>query len=269
MAALLILLAAAVAAALLFAAASWRGAALQRRLDALAARAAVAAPPTDLYEHLERPASALGARLAWAAGGSAAGTLALAASGLVRGPPLLPLAMLLAAAGYLAPALLARARVRRQRAAILRALPDVLDLLVICVEAGLGLNAAFQRIADRIGGSAPVLGEAFRGIHLQIQAGRSREEALRAMAARVGVEELRSLSILLIQTDRLGTSVADALRIHSEALRTRFHHRAEARAARATVHLAFPLVLCIFPALLAVVVGPAAVTLFAAIGGKP
>jgi tight adherence protein C len=89
------------------------------------------------------------------------------------------------------------------------------------------------------------------------------------MAERSGVEELRSLAVLLIQTDRLGTSVAQALRVHAEALRMRFHHQAEARAARATVQLAFPLVFCIFPALLAVVVGPAAVKLLSAIGGKP
>lgn len=147
-----------------------------------------------------------------------------------------------------------------------RALPDVLDLLVICVEAGMSLNSAFKRVAERVRPAAPDLADQFMQLHREIQAGRAREDALRSLGERSNVDELRSLAAMMIQTDRMGTSIAKALRIHAEGIRTKFHHEAEARAARATVKLAFPLVLCIFPALLVVIVGPAAVKIWDALG---
>ncbi len=186
--------------------------------------------------------------------------------GLMRDPIAIMGILIAAPIGLFAPNAMYAMRGAARRDAMRRALPDVLDLMVICVEAGMGLNAAFKRVAEKVRPAAPALADEFLQLHLEIQAGRSREDALRAMGDRANVDEVRSLCAMMIQTDRLGTSIAKALRIHSESIRTKFHHEAESRAARATVKLAFPLVLCIFPALLVVVVGPAAVKILAAFG---
>lgn len=188
------------------------------------------------------------------------------ALGLLREPFAILGILALAPIGLFAPNAIYAMRGAARRDGMRRGLPDVLDLMVICVEAGMSLNAAFKRVAEKVRPAAPALADEFLQLHLEIQAGRSREDALRAMGDRAGVDEVKSLCAMMIQTDRLGTSIAKALRIHSEAIRTRFHHEAESRAARATVKLAFPLVLCIFPALLVVVVGPAAVKILAAFG---
>lgn len=173
-------------------------------------------------------------------------------------------AFILAPTGMFLPNAIRNAIEERRRDQLRRGLPDVLDLMVICVEAGMSLNAAFKRVAEKIQEAQPAIAGEFLKLHQEIQAGRSREDALRAMGERVAVDEIRSLTAMMIQTERLGTSISKALRIHSDAMRTKFHYQAEARAARATVTLAFPLVLCIFPALLVVVVGPAAIRIWAA-----
>jgi tight adherence protein C len=176
-------------------------------------------------------------------------------------------AIIASAVGFYGPNVYTTMRANARRDEMRRSLPDVLDLMVVCVEAGMGLNTAFKRVAEKIEPAAPTLAREFLKLHREIRAGRSREEALRAMGERTGVEEIRSLAAMMIQTEKLGTSIAKALRVQGESIRTKFHHAAEARAARATVTLAFPLILCIFPALLVVIVGPAALKIWEALGG--
>jgi tight adherence protein C len=175
---------------------------------------------------------------------------------LVR--PSIPLALGAAALGYILPAIvlarLARARQHRVRLS----LPDALDLLVVSVEAGLGLDQAIQRVADELAPVHPELGEDLRQINLELRAGTARSEALHNLAARTGVDDLGSLVAVLVQTDKFGTSVAQALRVYSDVLRTKRRQRAEEAAAKTAVKMVFPLVICIFPAIWIVTLGPAA-----------
>jgi tight adherence protein C len=150
-------------------------------------------------------------------------------------------------------------RQRRRQLEILLALPDALDLLVVCVEAGLGIAAAIQRVADEIALASPALSTELSLVNQEMLAGVARFDALRGLARRTGVDELYALVAMLIQTDRLGTSVADALRAHAQSMRTRRRQRAELLARQAGAKLAFPLVLLILPALLVVILGPAAI----------
>jgi tight adherence protein C len=133
--------------------------------------------------------------------------------------------------------------------------------LVICVEAGLGIAAALQRVAVEMRLASPKLSAELAQVNQEMQTGMSRTDALRNLAERTGVGEIYSLVAMLIQTDRLGTSVAQALRAHAESMRTKRRQRAEQLARKATVKLAFPLVLLIFPALLVVLLGPAIISL--------
>jgi tight adherence protein C len=135
-------------------------------------------------------------------------------------------------------------------------LPDALDLLVVCVEAGLGLNAAFVKITEEFKLSSPALSEEFDIVNREMVAGKPRQEALRALADRTGVEDVQSLVAMLIQTEKLGTSLSQSLRIHSDSLRTRRRQRAEEAAAKTTIKLIFPLVFLMFPALFIVILGP-------------
>ncbi|MGQ9920975.1 MAG: type II secretion system F family protein, partial [Desulfobacca sp.] len=132
-----------------------------------------------------------------------------------------------------------------------------LDLLVVCVEAGLGLNAAMKRVADDFKVGNPVLSQEFLLTNLEILAGLDREQALRNLAERTGVEDLASLCAILIQADRFGTSIATALRVQSDTMRTKRRQRLEEKAAQTPVKLIFPLLLFIFPALMVVIMGPA------------
>lgn len=172
-----------------------------------------------------------------------------------------PLMGLLAAAGalgYYAPNLvLSRIRALRQRE-ILEAFPDALDLMTICVEAGLGLDAALLRVADEISLTSPVLSEELHLVTLELRAGSAKEKALRNLALRTGVEDVDALVAMLVQADRFGTSIADSLRVHSDSLRTKRRQRAEETAAKIPVKLLFPLIFCIFPAMLVVLMGPSA-----------
>lgn len=150
-------------------------------------------------------------------------------------------------------------------------LPDALDLLVVCVEAGLGLDHAMRKVSEELKKSHAVVCEEFALCNFHLQMGRSRSEVLQDLGARTGVEDLRSLSSILIQADRFGSSVAQALRVQSDAMRTRRRQMAEEQAAKTAVKLIFPLVLFIFPGIFVVLVGPAAITmvnqLFPAMGG--
>jgi tight adherence protein C len=144
---------------------------------------------------------------------------------------------------------------------ITESLPDALDLLVVCVEAGLGLNSAMKRVADEFAISNPVLSQEFTLLNLEINAGMEREQALRNLAERTGVEDLSTLCAILIQADRFGTSIATALRVQSDTMRTNRRQRLEELAAKTPVKLVFPLILFIFPALIAVILGPAVIQL--------
>jgi tight adherence protein C len=166
------------------------------------------------------------------------------------------LGLYMAAVGYILPVLMVRSRVRRRQKEITMNLPDALDLLVVCVEAGLGLNQAFVRVADEIHPLSELTGEEFHLMNLDIRAGTPREDALRNLFHRTGVEDLRTLTNIMIQADRFGTSVANALRIHAETLRDKRRQRAEEAAAKTTIKMIFPLVLCIFPAMFVVLIGP-------------
>jgi tight adherence protein C len=182
------------------------------------------------------------------------------------------LAVVLAAIGFYAPNVWLRSAVASRQLALVRALPDTIDLIVTCVEAGLGLEAALARITGEIALSSPVLASELRHTVGEVQAGVSRADAFRRLAERTGLEELRTLSAMLIQTEMFGTSIARALRVHSSGLRTRRTHRAEERAATVSVKMMLPLILCILPALFAVIMGPAVVrivhTLLPALGHK-
>ena len=150
---------------------------------------------------------------------------------------------------------------RRRKEAIFFGLPDALDLLVVCVEAGLGLDQAMRKVAEEMKKSYRVLADEFGLCNLQLQMGRSRNEVLQELGARSGVDDLRSLASIIIQADRFGSSIAQALRVQSDTMRTRRRQIAEEKAAKTAVKLIFPLVLFIFPGIFVVLVGPAAITM--------
>ncbi len=218
------------------------------------------------YRHSEAVTFFRGARLALfiALGGGALFLLPLlgAAAGVV-----LFVSSWLAAVGWLGPVLHLRQRIRSRQGEIQRMLPDSVDLLVVCVEAGLGLNQALVRVSQEIRHVSPVLGEELSLVNLEIRAGVARHEALRNLGERTGVQELRTLAAMLIQTDRFGTSVGQALRTHAETLRTQRRQRAEEAAAKTTVKLIFPMVLFIFPAMFVVVLGPAIIQMIRVFSG--
>jgi len=155
-----------------------------------------------------------------------------------------------------------------RRASLQSALPDALDLLVVCVEAGLGLNAAIERVGQEIAIASPALSDEFLLSNQEIRTGAARADALRRMAHRTGVEDVYALTAMLIQADKLGTSIAQSLRAHAESMRTKRRQRCEQAARRAGIKLAFPLVFLIFPALLVVILGPAAIQLMEAIAAQ-
>ena len=155
-----------------------------------------------------------------------------------------------------------------RRGQIQRSLPDALDLLVVCVESGLGLNAAIERVGREIQLASPALSDEFLMVNQEIRTGLARSEALRRLARRTGVEDIYALTAMMIQADKLGTSIAQSLRAHAESMRTKRRQRAEQMARKAGIKLAFPLVFLIFPALLVVILGPAAIQLMEAIAAQ-
>ncbi len=164
--------------------------------------------------------------------------------------------------GFLAPTFWLRQQTKSHLASLERALPDALDLLVICVEAGLTLDAAMQRVGQELSIAHPKLSRELEITHLETRLGLSRADSLKNLGDRTGSEQLESLATLLVQADRFGTSVASALRVHAESLRISRQQAAEEQAAKASVKLTFPLVFFIFPAVLIVLAGPAAIGLF-------
>jgi tight adherence protein C len=166
-------------------------------------------------------------------------------------------ALWFAALGWIAPTFYVGAKVKRRQKEIVKALPDALDLLVVCVEAGLGLNQAIVRVSEEIDHVSALMSEQLALVNLEIRAGTPRDEALRNLGERTGVPDVQSLVTMLIQTDRFGTSIAQALRVHADTMRTKRRQRAEEAAAKTTIKLVFPLVLFIFPTMFVVILAPA------------
>lgn len=163
--------------------------------------------------------------------------------------------------GYMLPEMWLVWRVRARQDRLRLSLPDGLDLLVICVEAGLGLDQSLMRVADELRIAHPELSEEFHLVNLEMRVGKTRLEAMRELVRRTGLEDIKSLVSMLIQTERFGTSVAQSLRVHSDDLRTKRRQRAEELAAKTTVKMVPALVFFIFPALMVVILGPALLTL--------
>jgi tight adherence protein C len=161
---------------------------------------------------------------------------------------------------------------RSRKQQIFLSLPDALDLLVVCVEAGLGLDQAMRKVSEEMKRTARVICEEFNLCNFQLQMGRGRAEVLHDLGQRTGVDDLRALAAILIQADKFGSSIAQALRVQSDSMRTRRRQLAEEKAAKTAVKLIFPLVIFIFPGIFVVLVGPAAITMvremFPAMGAK-
>ena len=168
-------------------------------------------------------------------------------------------AAIAAGAGMLAPNIVLERLVEKRSRAISNGFPDALDLLVVCVESGLGLASALQRVADELSVSHPELAHELATVNSEIRVGVQREQALKNLADRTGLEDIRGLVGLLVQTMRFGTGVADALRVYSEEFRDKRMQKAEEQAAKMGTKLVFPLVLCMFPMFFIVAIGPAVI----------
>jgi tight adherence protein C len=191
--------------------------------------------------------------------------IALAAANEFGGALMTVAALWGAGTGWLLPGLFVSVRVSRRQKEIQLALPDALDLLVICVEAGLGLNQALIRVAKEIRHVSALLSDELVVTNFQIRAGIPREEALKNLVDRTGLPDVRTLVTTMIQTERFGTSIARSLRVHADTLRLKRKQRAEEAAAKTTIKMIFPLALCVFPALFVVVLGPALIQIYQAL----
>jgi tight adherence protein C len=165
--------------------------------------------------------------------------------------------LLLTAAGFYLPTVYLRVRIGKRQKRILKALPNALDMLIVCVEAGLGLDAAIKRVGEEMRLACPELGEEFQLMSLELRAGKSRTDAFKNIGTRTGVAEVKTWIALMVQTDRFGTSVAHALRAHADGMRVKRRQKLEEEAAKTSVKLLFPLIFFIFPAIMVVMVGPA------------
>ena len=170
-----------------------------------------------------------------------------------------------AAMGLYIPNLFIRAKADRRQQALTNAFPDALDLMLVCVEAGLGLEASFSRVGMEMTTSHPLLAEQFGAVVLELRAGRSHEDALRRMADRAGVDDIRAFSTLLIQSTKLGSSIAQTLRIYSAEMREKRRMRAEEKAHRLPVLISIPLVACMLPTMIGVLMLPAAIRVMRAV----
>jgi tight adherence protein C len=195
--------------------------------------------------------------------------LAVIYGGALSGQGLLALLLIAAAFGYYLPnAVLMRIVIRRRRE-IFETIPDALDLLTVCVEAGLSLERAMVKVAAEIHIKSAVLAQELQIVLMEMRAGFSKEKALRNFALRSGVEDVDTLVAMLIQSERFGTSVGDSLRVHSDNLRHKRRVVAEECAAKIGLKLLFPLIFCIFPTLLMVLLGPAALQITRTLGALP
>lgn len=165
----------------------------------------------------------------------------------------------LAVLGLYLPNLFISAKADRRRQAIINGFPDALDLMLVCVEAGLGLEAAFARVGGEIMHHHPLLGDMFASVVLEMRAGRSREDALRLMADRAQVDEIRAFTTLLVQSSKLGSSIAQTLRVYAAEMREARRMRAEEKAHRLPVLISIPLVVCMLPVMIGVLMLPAVI----------
>lgn len=182
------------------------------------------------------------------------------------GPSIFLVGLLLVLMGYVLPGLVLQGKIRRRQDDIAGGLPDVLDFLVICVEAGLGLNAAMLRVGQELRLRCKALSDELLLVNQEMLTGITREQALRHLAQRNRVEDLKILVGSLVLADKLGTNIADTLRVQSDSLRTRVRQRAEEKAAKAGIKLLFPLVFLIFPALFIVILGPGVIMIVKTLG---
>lgn len=176
-------------------------------------------------------------------------------------------AVMAAVGAYLLPGVLLERAIRARRRSLENGLPDALDLLIVCLEAGLGLDQAILKCAEELEVSHPALADELRLINIETRAGVARIDAFKNFASRTGAEDVRSLVAMLVQTDRFGTSIAQALRTHADVSRTKRRQRAEEAAAKMGVKLVFPLVFCLFPAFYVVTLGPAIIKFVHAFDG--
>jgi tight adherence protein C len=182
------------------------------------------------------------------------------------------IALLLAAAGYYLPDFVLRQKTVTRQREVLNNFPDAVDLLTVCVEAGLSLDAALARVADEFRAKCAVLADELHLVNLELRAGGTRQQALRNLALRTGLDELNAFVGMLVQAERFGTSIADSLRVYSTELRTKRRVKAEEAAAKIALKLLFPLIFFLFPALMLVLMGPGIIniarTLLPAMGAK-
>jgi tight adherence protein C len=189
------------------------------------------------------------------------GLLGFVVAAAISGFNSLILLVSVAALGFFLPRFILKRMIRDRQRRITLGLPDALDLTVICVEAGLALDQAMMRVGVDLHHAHPDLSDEFHLVNLEMRAGKPRAEALRNLASRSGVDDIRALVGTLIQTDRFGTSVAQALRVHSDSLRTERRQRAEEQAAKTTIKMVVPLVLFVLPSIIFVTLGPAIIQL--------
>ncbi|HWR37100.1 MAG TPA: type II secretion system F family protein [Clostridia bacterium] len=202
----------------------------------------------------------LGMRILFAA----LGLIVVLGTGLgIRAPILLLVAP---AFGYFIPRFILKRKVTGRQLSIRLGLADALDMMVVCVEAGLGLDQALARVAGELSTVHPSLSDELQLVNLEMRAGKSRAESLRNLALRTGVDDVRALVAVLIQTDKFGTSIAQALRVHSDSLRTERRQRAEEAAAKTTIKMVPVLVIFILPTMLFVTLGPAVIALVRTVG---
>ena len=171
----------------------------------------------------------------------------------------LTLSVMAGGLGFYLPGMVVDSRKKKRAEGIFLGLPDALDLMVVCVEAGLGLDAAMRRVTSELSTSCPVLCEEFAISNFQLQMGRPRKDVLRDLGLRTGVDDMRSLAAVIIQAEKFGSSIGAALRVQSDALRLRRRQFAEERAAKTAVKIMIPLILFIFPGVFVVLVGPAGI----------
>jgi tight adherence protein C len=177
----------------------------------------------------------------------------------IKSPPLL---LGVTALGFFIPRFFLKRKINDRQMRIRLGMPDALDLTVICVEAGLSLDQAMMRVGEDLRHAHPELADEFYLMNLELRAGKPRAEALRNLYNRTGVDDIKALVTTLVQTDRFGTSIAQALRVHSDSLRTERRQRAEEQAAKTTIKMVPPLVVFVLPSIIIVTLGPAIISLY-------
>lgn len=218
------------------------------------------------YRHSKAPALFMAARVL-----GTAGLLLLTAFlvGIAGVDPTLRLLLLIVAGllGWMIPFIVLKQKIKKRTRALQRGLADAIDILVVCVEAGLGLNQALMRVAEEMDRVSPEISDELTMVTLEMRAGTPRNDAMKNMATRTGLEDVRSWVNMMVQTERFGTSIADSLRVHSDTMRTKRKQRAEEAAAKLTVKMLIPLVLFVFPAMFVIILGPAVISFREFMGG--